>query len=267
MSLSNQSLLDKDPKNKQLFFLVGYPRSGNTLLASLLSQNPNIACTGNSITLEMIARLYLLKQDKTFLNFPDHQSYDNVLNSVLDLYYSDWSQEVIVDRGPVTTPGNMEMMQKHFGTNFKCIILLRDLKEVLASYIKWFTNEPSAFVNKEAGNTLEQKLDYLMQEGGAIFKQHVAIKNSYNYKNICHYIKYDDLVINTENTLKKLYKFLNINWFEHNFKNLKQLNINGIAYDDTVIGNNMHTIRTEVKKETNEYINQIPENILKKYEI
>ena len=264
MSLSNQSLLDKDPKNKQLFFLVGYPRSGNTLLASLLSQNPNIACTGNSITLEMMARLYLLKQDKTFFNFPDHQSYNNVLNSVLDLYYSDWPQEVIVDRGPVTTPGNMEMMQKHFGTNFKCIILLRDLKEVLASYIKWFTNEPSSFVNKE-GKTIEEKLNYLMMPGGAIHRQYLAIQNSYNYRDICHYITYNDLTEKPKQTLINLYKFLNISWFEHNFKDLKQLNINGITYDDTVIGNNMHTIRTEIKKEDNPYKAMIPESIIKQY--
>lgn len=267
MSLNHQSLLDKDPKNKQLFFLIGYPRSGNTLLASILNQNPNIACSGNSITLEMAARLYLLKQDITFKNFPDHQSYDNVLNSIFDLYYSDWPQKIIIDRGPVTTPGNMEMMKKHFGTNFKCIVLLRDLKEVLASYIKWFTNQPDAFVNKEAGNTLEDKLHYLMKPAGAIYKQGLAIQNSYLYKDICHYIKYDDLVTNTENILKKLYEFLNINWFEHNLKDLKQLNINGITYDDTVIGNNMHTIRTEIKKEYNNYINQIPKSILTKYEI
>ena len=51
-------------KNKKLFFLIAQPRSGNTLLASILNQNPDIACTGNSITLEIIKRLYLLKEDE-----------------------------------------------------------------------------------------------------------------------------------------------------------------------------------------------------------
>jgi len=111
MDQKNQSFLQKNQNKKKLFFLIGYPRSGNTLLTSILNQNLNIGCTGNSITLEMMARLYLLKQDELFKNFPDHQSYDNVLHSIYDLYYSDWPQKIIIDRGPVTTTGNMEMNQ------------------------------------------------------------------------------------------------------------------------------------------------------------
>jgi len=266
MNLKNQSLLDKNQKNKKLFFLIGYPRSGNTLLTSLLNQNPIIGCTGNSITLEMMSRLYSLKEDELFKNFPDHKSFDNVLHSIFDLYYSDWPQQIIIDRGPVTTPGNIKMIQECFGAEFKCIILLRDLKEVLASYIKWFTNEPTAFVNKY-GNTIEEKLEYLMKPNGAIHRQHIAIQNSYNYKDICYYIGYNDLVDNTEQSLINLYKFIGINWYEHNYKNLKKININGITYDDTVIGNNMHAVKNEIKKEYNSYIEKIPETIIKKYDI
>ena len=155
MDQKDQSFLQRNQNSKKLFFLIGYPRSGNTLLTSILNQNPNIGCTGNSITLEMMARLYLLKQNDLFKNFPDHQSYDNVLHSIYDLYYSDWPQEIIIDRGPVMTTGNMEMMKECFGLKFKCIVLLRDLKNVLASYVKWFTNEPTAFVNKY-GKTTEE---------------------------------------------------------------------------------------------------------------
>ena len=48
-------------KNRKLFFLVALPRSGNTLFASIMNQNPDIACTGNSVTLEIIKNLYLIK--------------------------------------------------------------------------------------------------------------------------------------------------------------------------------------------------------------
>jgi len=44
---------------------------------------------------------------------------------------------------------------------------------------------------------------------------------------------------------------------------LKQININDIGYDDTVLGKNMHTIKTIVKKETNNYI--VPKSIKEKY--
>ena len=46
-------------KNKKLFFLVAMPRSGNTLFASVMNQNPEIAATPNSITLEIMKDLFL----------------------------------------------------------------------------------------------------------------------------------------------------------------------------------------------------------------
>ena len=45
-------------KNKQLLFLVAQPRSGNTLFASIMNQNPEIAATPNSITLEIMKDLF-----------------------------------------------------------------------------------------------------------------------------------------------------------------------------------------------------------------
>ena len=63
------------------------PRSGNTLFASVMNQNPEIAATPNSITLEIMKALFLLKETDVFQNYPDHRSLDNVLGSVYDLYY------------------------------------------------------------------------------------------------------------------------------------------------------------------------------------
>ena len=111
--------------NKHLFFLVALPRSGNTLFTSIINQNPEIVCTPNSITLEIMKDLFLLKQTDVFLNYQDHDSLDNVLDSVFDNYYKDWPQQYIIDRGPVMTPGNLMLMQKHYRRPFKCIVILR----------------------------------------------------------------------------------------------------------------------------------------------
>ena len=58
-------------KNKQLFFLVALPRSGNTLFASIINQNPEIAATPNSITLEIMKDLFFLKQTDVFQTYVD----------------------------------------------------------------------------------------------------------------------------------------------------------------------------------------------------
>ena len=252
-------------KNKQLFFLVAMPRSGNTLFASIMNQNPKIAATANSITLEIMKDLFLLKEKDVFQNFPDHKSLDNVIDSVYDNYYKDWPQQYIIDRGPVMTKGNFALMQKHFKRPFKCIVLLRDLMDVLASYIKWYTENPNSFINK-LGSTDEEKLLKIMIKDGAVAKELEAIKNSYNYPGLCHYVKYDDLVAQPEQEFKKIYKFMELPYFEHRFNNLDQVSVNGLYYDDKILGSNMHKLFDgSVKKVYNTYIKKIPERIRQKY--
>ena len=263
----NSIKTQSDNRIKKLFFLVAMPRSGNTLFTSIMNQNPNIACTANSITLEIMKDLFLLKKTDVFKNYPDHQSLDNVLDSVFVNYYRDWTQKYIIDRGPVTLTGNFNLMKKHFKKPFKCIVLLRDLMDVLASYMKWYTENPNTFIDKLNLKNDEEKLFMLMNINGAIAKDLEAIKNSYNYPEICHFIKYDDLVQNPEEEINKVYTFLNIPYYPHQFTNLQQIDINGMSYDDTILGNNMHTIRTnEIKKAYNPYIEKIPQKIREKYE-
>ena len=83
-------------QNRKLFFLVAQPRSGNTLFASIMNQNKDIAATPNSITLEIMKDLFLLKKTDVFKNFPDHQSLDNVLDNVFTNYYQQWPQRIII---------------------------------------------------------------------------------------------------------------------------------------------------------------------------
>ena len=243
------------------------PRSGNTLFASVMNQNPEIAATANSITLEIMKDLFLLKQTDVFQNFPDHKSLDNVLISVYDSYYKDWPQRIIIDRGPVMTPNNFKLMQNYFKRPFKCIVLLRDLMDVLASYMQWYTENPNAFPNRYNLNTDEEKLSIIMNKDGAVAKELIAIENAVKYPELCHFVKYDDIVTNPEQEFKKIYSFLEEPYYPHYFENLKEININGIGYDDTVVGKNMHKLfKGPIRKVYNPYIEKIPERIRQKYE-
>ena len=254
-------------QSRKLFFLVAQPRSGNTLFASLMNQNKDIAATANSVTLEIMKDLHLLKKTDVFENYPDHKSLDNVLDNVFTNYYKHWPQRIIIDRGPVMLKGNLELMQKHFKHSFKCIVLLRDLMDVLASYMQWYTKNPDAFPNRYNLNTDEEKLKMIMNKDGAVAKDLEAIKNSYNYQDMCHYVKYDDMVTNPEQEFRKIYEFMDEPYFNHRFNNLDQVNVNGLSYDDKIVGSNMHKLFDgPVRKVYNPYIERIPESIRKAYE-
>ena len=106
------------------------PRSGNTLFSTVMSQNPKIAATANSVTLEIMKDLFLLKQTDVFQNFPDHKSLDNVLDVVFDTYYKDWPQEIIIDRGPVMTFCHTPHLCTIFLTNTRLSIRVPNEKKI-----------------------------------------------------------------------------------------------------------------------------------------
>ena len=63
---------------------------------------------------------------------------------------------------------------------------------------------------------------------------------------IALFIDYNDLVKEPEKTLKKIYKFLDIPYYnKHNYNKLGQFEVNGMGYDDKVVGDNLHTIKTK----------------------
>ena len=192
--------------------------------------------------------IFLLKETDVFKNYQDHKSLDNVLNSVYYNYYKDWPQDTIIDRGPAMTDGNLMLLKKHLGQPVKCIVLWRDLLDVLASFIKWFENEPTAYLNNY-GKNIEEKLNVLMNEEGPVVKELKSIQNAMKPENQehCFFIRYEDLVREPEPTIRGIYEFLQTDYYPHRFNSLDQFNLNGIAYNDDSLGKNLHTIKTELK--------------------
>jgi len=254
---------------KDIFFLHGLPRAGNTIFGSIINQNPDVAATANSICADMIGELFLLKQTDIFKNFPDHKSFDNVAKTVFENYYKDWKQDYIIDRAPWGYPINLKFL-KETKSNIKIIILVRDIIEVLGSFIDWSNREPTSFVNQYEAKTVEEKCDMLMNKEGQIVKELIGVKHLLDYqpKEIYHLIKFNDLVENTENTIDGVYNFLDIPKFKHDFNNISQFKVNDTGYDDNVVGKGLHTLTTGAisnYKEKYDAYSIIPKNIIDKY--
>ena len=155
-------------------------------------------------------------------------------------------------------------MKKHFKQPIRCVVILRDLLDVLASYIKWFETEPTSFINQY--KTLDEKLSQIMNNKGAVAKELMSIQYLLQHPEMAVFIKYDDLVIDPEKELRKVYTFLNLPYYQHYFINLDQIMVNGLQYNDRIVGKNMHTIRTKkIMKVENEYKYMIPERFIKEY--
>ena len=254
---------------KEIFFLNGLPRAGNTVFGSIMNQNPNVAATANSICADIMGELFMLKHTDIFKNYPDHKSFDNVAKTVFENYYKDWKQDYIIDRAPWGVPINLKFL-KETKSNIKIIILVRDIIEVLGSFIDWSNREPTSFVNQYEAKTVEEKCDMLMNTDGQIVKELIGIKHLINQqpKEMYHIIKFNDLVKDTENTINNLYNFLGIPKFKHDFNNIGQFKVNDMGYDDTIVGNGLHTLTTGAisdYKEKYDAYSIIPKSIIEKY--
>ena len=256
----------KPVKNKKIFFLAGLPRAGNTLLTSILNQNPDVCCTANSITLEIMKEFFLLKRTDVFQNFPDEQSLNNVMDEVYNLYYKDWNYKYIIDRGPAGTISNLKLLKKHFKKEIKVIFLVRPILEVLASWITWANKTPDTYLKKVATDPTEA-CHWLMRKEGQITKELLCMQNLLKRENKhhVHFVDYKEIVEKPHQTIKGIYKFLDIPPFKHRFINLDQVIVNGLGYDDTIMGKGMHTIKTKklIKSKTN--VNTLSPEIIKQY--
>ena len=257
---------------KKFFCLHGLPRAGNTLLGSIINQNPKVVVTANSIVAEMLGELYTLQNIDIFKNFPDHKSFENVTKSLIQTYYKDWPQDYIIDRNPWGVPINLKFLKK-VQDEIKIIVLVRDVEEILASFIKWSQREPTSFVNQFSAKTIEEKCDMLMNQDGIIVKELIGIKHLLEHqpKEMYHIVEYNDLCDDPKQTIEGIYDFLGIYRFNHRYNRLDQFQVNGMKYDDNIVGQNLHTIETNSINSNNynefkENVNDIlPKSIIEKY--
>jgi len=243
---------------KNIFFFVGLPRAGNTLLASLVNQSKNLTITANSITPSILYTVHQLKQDTIYQNFPDSKSVDNVLKNVLPSYYNHWKADNILDRGPWATPANLDIVNQ-IQDNPKFVVLYRPVQECVASFIKL----------KKPQN-LEEYVKHILTSDHILGKNIWSINNLIEHKIPFHLMTYDNLITKTEKTIKSLFNFLDLKMPKINFNKLDQLSINGIVYHDDKAIKNLHKIRTDkikkIKYNINEYLSDEIIELCKQYE-
>ncbi len=252
---------------KQYYFLSGVPRAGNTLLGSILNQNKSISVTANSPVSDMLFTIDSYEAEDFNKNFFDPKSRANVCKGIIPNYYKDWKSNVIIDRGPWGSDINLELLKKYCPNKIKIIVLLRDIEEVLASFIKWSQENPGNFLDDY--HNLEKKCDHLIYPGGMIHKNLGVVYNLLQKENRKYalFVKYDDLVSKPEEELCRVYKFLELKKYNHNFENLKEFSSNGISYDDSIIGNNLHKVKLDCVRRS-DYVPQdyISQGLLDKYQ-
>lgn len=250
---------------KTLLFNSSLPRSGSTLIQNIFAQNPDFYCTPTSGTLELIygARanfsndLTFKAQDKGVMK----AGFQNFCNKGLHGFYDAVTDKPVVLEKSRGWGIHYDLLQFVMGGQPKVICMVRDLKQIVASMEKKFRAAPetdSGIVgHAELKNTSTPKRvdHYLATQplGLALERLQEIFRQGLNEKIM--FIRYEDLCMSPDQTLKGIYNYFNLpNYEHHNFNNIAQVTVE----DDSLYGVfGDHKIRSKLEKADN-----TPEGVL-----
>lgn len=236
----------------KFFFLSGLPRSGSTLLGSIIGQRPDFTVTPTSPMLDL-----LCATNDTFRMLNERYTFDfetktrNVYAALIEGYFKDVQTPYVLDkhRG---YPKNVIPLKMFFSPDPKILCTYRPMADVISSYISLIKrngdedNFVDSVLNAEGRSlTTENRADVLWTR---------YVKDAYDtlatsaakFRENLHFVEYDRLVSDPAGTLEAIYDFFGLEDFKHDFGQI----FNHCAEDkDHAWGlKNLHKIRGSLKK-------------------
>lgn len=237
--------------NKRYYFLAGFYRSGNTLLSSILNQNPLIYSSSISPLCEYIwqcSRAMKTYESSIINNYPNRSN--NMISKMIENYYYDVEKPIILEREKGwLEPENVKIIKEFIDPNPKIIFTTRPIVEIIASLINIdylgivdsMNNSGYIFDNSISFN--DNLCDFLMSDYAGLKRSFSVFESIDDLKNIgmFHIVKYEDLLDKPEETMSKIDEFLEIKSFNYNFTNIQRVE----EYKEINAGlpEDLHTVR------------------------
>ena len=206
-----------------MIYLASIPRSGSTLLASLLGQREDTYVSPTSNLADTLGAVVWQHENNpaTKASQLTYEHLYKTLQRIADSYYSDRSEPIIIDKGRQwADPNIMETMEKATGELPKIIATVRPIAECIASFYLIDKSElPIKQWIKES-----QLMKHLMVS-------YETLKAGYEkYPDQFCLVEYDNLVGNTQHELDAIYDFLGVDHFTFS-STISQVDENDNAWD------------------------------------
>ena len=239
---------------KTYHFMAGLPRSGSTLLKSILDQNPNLHANPVSPVMELMyyTEEYLSRSEQ-YLGYPKPKNAHKMISSFIENYYFEREENIIIDHCRAW-PNNIERIKTYINPNPKIICPVRDVLEILASFITMVhrNSDQVSFIDQhliEKGVTVDDdnRCHYLMHGDGIVDQSLWSLAQAFIKNDTKHLllVEYNDLVNTPEETMKRIYDFLEIDYYAHDFNNVENKHREN---DDQWYLKDMHHVRKKVQK-------------------
>jgi len=258
--------------------MAGLPRSGSTLLSSILNQNPRFYSGPSS---PVLGAMFAVEQNfmgnELYHGYPKPDQVREIIGSIPHHFYSDVQKPVVFDKNRAWT-ARVHYIEGYIGQQAKILVPVRRIDEILTSILTMIHRNPFQegqprinFVDEQLIKTDIPINDlnrcmYLLNDGGIVYESLNAIMMGFqqNVSDKMHFVDYNDLVDNPEKIMEDIYDFLGEEFYDHDFGS-----ISNIHREDDLITyglSDMHQVRSEVKKTSSPPASILPEEILDLYE-
>jgi sulfotransferase len=254
---------------KQFFFMSGVPRSGSTLLCSILNQNPTLYATYTSPLLDL---LFLNEQEwkanPSVIANPMPNQLVNISESIINGCWEHIPQNIIVDKHRAWGR-NLPAIHHIFNVKPKVIITVRDIPSIIASFMRLLRESKqqpnyidASLIERKKFLTDVNRADLLWKD--YIYDTWDSFKTAYEYDtSSLLLVDYDDLVTDPNTQLKRVYEFLELPYYQHDYNTIE----NESSDDDLVAWGleGLHTIRPKLNKTCKTPKEVLGETIFNKY--
>lgn len=256
--------------SKVIHFDNSLPRSGGTLLTSLLNQHYDVYAGTQSPVYE-IMRLSLNELNMANEMYYNPVATGNVIKNIPHNYYEGVKESIVVDKCRKWCY-SIDFIKDNISKNPKIICCVRDPLDILASFIVLIHKyKDTNFVDKrlrELGLDINDtnRCWFFMQEGNGVLEHALnGIKKalSEGHKDCILFIDYNDLIDNTERELEKISSFLNLNTFVFNLNNIqarfRENDMFSYGMPD------MHYVKPVISKSSTDYREILSSSIINEY--
>lgn len=247
---------------KTYHFITGLPRSGSTLLTTILNQNPRFHSSITDPLATFVKGMLETLQTEPGMKteFPEERR-ANSIRGMIDGAYTHIDKPVIFNTNRAWT--YLTSQVKHIYPKSKMIVCVRDINWVLDSLETIHRKNPLSpnTVTGGPGKSVYERCEAYMDAQGIVGFPYVGIKQAItgDERDMLMLVEYNDLVKTPEKTIKAVYSFLGEEYYEHDFNNVEA---NWDEYDKE-IGVPFHRVRKKIA--FNERNTILPPDILNKF--
>jgi sulfotransferase len=242
-------MLSRPEKSTQFHFISGLPRAGSTLLAAILKQNPRFHAGMTSPVGSLFAGM--LRQFAAGTEFGStitQEQRRRLVRGLFNAYYEDQQdKEVVFDTNRMWCANMPALMDQFPGS--KVIACVRNVAWVMDSLERRYRANPyeltRLFNDDTERNTVYSRVDTLAQRNRLVGYPWAALKEAFYGEHAASLllVEYDLLAQAPQKVLPLIYKFVELEPFDHDYTNVQY---DAPEFDAPLGVHGLHKVRAQV---------------------